>query len=249
MKATVVGSGTSIPTPDRASPCFHLALGEVNIVFDAGSGSLGQMARIGIDIRSITALIFSHFHPDHTADLVPFLFALKNPELGASGSLTLGGPAGMKSLLEKLEGIHGDWIRPGNVQVDIAEYEPGLYRFNGWSLSCARTGHTPESLAYRVDCGGKSVVYSGDTPFDERIIALAAGVDLLVLECSFPEGPERKGHLIPSQAGEIARRAKAGRLLLTHFYPAAAAADLVTPCAARYDGEILMAADGLSLVV
>lgn len=249
MKLTVIGSGTSIPSAQRASPCLHLAAGGQSALFDAGSGSLRALAERGIDIRTLDAVFLTHFHPDHTGDLVPLLFALKNPELGARGKLLVGGPTGTASFMKALDGVYGSWIRPEHVAVDIADFAPGRCDSGFWSMSCALTGHTPESIAYRIEDAGRSVVVSGDTPWSDDLVQLAGGADLLVLECSFPEGPERNGHLIPSQAGCLAHRAGVRRLLLTHFYPAAAGEDLVTPCASRFDGDIVIAEDGLIIEV
>jgi ribonuclease BN (tRNA processing enzyme) len=80
-------------------------------------------------------------------------------------------------------------------------------------------------------------------------VELAEGADLLVLECSFPEGAPAEGHMTPGQAAAVAEKAGARRLLLTHFYPAAAASDLMTPARKRYGGDILLARDGMKVEV
>jgi ribonuclease BN (tRNA processing enzyme) len=72
----------------------------------------------------------------------------------------------------------------------------------------------------------------------------AAGVDLLVVECSAPEGFGVAGHLTPSQVGRICAVAQPGRVVLTHQYPAAAAADLVADVARYYSGPVTQASDG-----
>ena len=139
MILTVIGSGTSIPSAERASPCLHLAAGGRNALIDAGSGSIRELARRGHDIRSLDALFLTHFHPDHTGDIVPLLFALKNPEMGAAGSLLIGGPRGTDDYLKDLEGVYGGWIRPDKVRIDVAVFEPGGCGPSAWHMSCAPT--------------------------------------------------------------------------------------------------------------
>jgi ribonuclease BN (tRNA processing enzyme) len=249
MIFTVIGSGTALPSKERGSPCHHLRLGRDEVVFDLGSGSVRQLWCRGVDIRDVTLLALSHFHPDHTADLVPLLFALRNPEFSRPGRLRILGPPGMKEYFGALENLFADWVRPPALDLAIEETSEGPLDLGGWRVKTAPTGHTADSVAYRVESPGGSVVYGGDSAFSEEVIELARGADLLVLECSFAEGHPDSGHLTPSKAAIMASRAGVPRLLLTHFYPEADGADLITPARRHYDGELLLAADGLALEV
>jgi len=249
MIFTVIGSGTALPSKERGSPCHHLHVGNDQVVFDLGSGSVHQLWNRGVDIRDVTLLALSHFHPDHTADLVPLLFALRNPEFARPGRLKILGPPGMKEYFRALENIYSDWIRPPALDLTIEETSALPLEFGGWRMAAAPTGHTADSVAFRVDCPEGAIVYGGDSSFSEQVIALARGADLLVLECSFPEGHPAEGHLTPSRAAIMASRAGVLRLLLTHFYPEADRADLITPARRHYAGELMLAVDGLALEV
>jgi ribonuclease BN (tRNA processing enzyme) len=70
MKIVIVGSGTGVPLPDRGSPSILLMVGGEYTLFDLGPGSLRQLLRIGVPHERIDRIFFTHFHPDHTADLV-----------------------------------------------------------------------------------------------------------------------------------------------------------------------------------
>jgi ribonuclease BN (tRNA processing enzyme) len=94
---------------------------------------------------------------------------------------------------------------------------------------------------------GKSFVYSGDTGPCSEIVDLARGTDLLILECSFPDGDDLEGHLTPSQAGQIARSAGVNKLLLVHFYPEVLATDVAKQCRRTYAGELILGRDLLHL--
>ncbi|MBE0616355.1 MAG: MBL fold metallo-hydrolase, partial [Proteobacteria bacterium] len=78
---------------------------------------------------------------------------------------------------------------------------------------------------------------------------LARGADLLVLEASLPPGAGMGLHLTARQAGELAERAGAGRLVLTHLYPAAEAAGPGELASAAFAGEVRVAEDGLEFRV
>jgi ribonuclease BN (tRNA processing enzyme) len=91
--------------------------------------------------------------------------------------------------------------------------------------------------------GGKRLVYSGDTDYNEQLIELAQQADLLICESAFPEHRKVQGHLTPELAGAIAARAGVRRLMLTHFYPVCAQADIEAECRRTYSGPLILARD------
>ena len=110
--------------------------------------------------------------------------------------------------------------------------------------------HSPESIAYRIEFeDGTSVVVSGDTDDNPKLVELASKSDLLVLECSFPDGKKVEGHLTPSLAGKIATESCCRRLLLTHLYPVCDPFDIKEQCRRTFQGEIILAADLTRIVI
>jgi ribonuclease BN (tRNA processing enzyme) len=104
--------------------------------------------------------------------------------------------------------------------------------------------HIAESVGYRIEFkNGRSMAVSGDTDYCQNMIDLASGVDVLVLECSFPEGKKVEGHLTPSLAGRIAVESRCRKLLLTHFYPICDQFDIVGQCRQVYPGQIILGED------
>jgi ribonuclease BN (tRNA processing enzyme) len=90
---------------------------------------------------------------------------------------------------------------------------------------------------------------SGDTGYCQNIIDLAFEVDLLVLECSFPDGKKVEGHLTPSLAGRIALESRCKKLLLTHLYPVCDQFDIQRECEQVYKGKIILAEDLLKVKI
>ena len=130
----------------------------------------------------------------------------------------------------------------------LVEVEPGttLEREDLCWRSVAN-GHTPEALSWRVEAadGRWSLVYTGDTGPDPRVVELARGAGVFLCECSFPEELAAANHLTPTTAGRFARAAGVRRLVLTHFYPALDPLDARSTAALVYDGPIELACDGL----
>lgn len=254
MQVTILGSGTSIPLSYKASPSIMLKIEDKIIVLDMGPGTLRQLSRIGIDSTRIDHILFSHFHPDHTADLIHFLFVIRNPSVFERRKpFLISGATGLKKLIRNLQHAYSHWldIPENKMEVEELEIEGPLKKEHGeYSVISGPVKHTESSLAYRIeDEKGKSFVYSGDTEFCEDIISLAENTDLLILECAVPEGSGLDGHLTPSEAGQIASAANVKKLLLVHFYPEILASDISGECRKYYDGELILGQDLLQLDV
>jgi ribonuclease BN (tRNA processing enzyme) len=217
-----------------------------------GPGTLRQVARAGANYETIGRIFLSHFHPDHTADLVHLLFATRNPEvLRRRRPFVLTGPRGLRDFIARLQGAYRNWLQlpPKIMKLDELDHRPkGMRDYENIRVRYCTTTHTPESIAYRMeDRKGRSLVYSGDTGYCDAIVDLAKGARLLILEASFPDDCEVEGHLTPSQAGRIASLAGVDRLLLIHFYPECLATEIAAQCRRSYGGELILGSDLLHL--
>ncbi|MFA7479839.1 MAG: ribonuclease Z [Vulcanimicrobiota bacterium] len=223
-----MGSGTVDPQPHRACSGYHLETTAGGLLLDLGNGALRQAVRSGLQVHRVERLFLSHLHPDHTADLVPFLFARNYapPPWDASPELTVFGPAGTAALLE---GLYTAWpsVAPkeGKPGVRVREFEEGeVWTLGGVSLQALRVEHGDmEAYAFRVEEQGRVLCYSGDTRLCPGIEKAARGAHLFVSECScFPRGCEplycREVHLSWEDVAEICEQARPQRLLLTHLY-------------------------------
>ncbi|AEH44299.1 beta-lactamase domain-containing protein [Thermodesulfatator indicus DSM 15286] len=250
MRLTVLGSGTGWPRLERGAPGYLLQIEKENILLDIGPGTIPRILKTGLTLPDIDAIFLSHFHPDHVTDLIPFFFATRY-SLGYNRQkpfLLVAGD-GFSSFFEGLKSAFGKWVVPPLGLLEIQElsctYE-AAFMCPPFTVRSAPVKHNPESLAYRFEYQGKSLVYSGDTDYTENLVKLAHEADLLILECSAPEGMKKEGHLTPSLCGRIAGEARVKKLMLTHFYPPCDETDLISPCRAFYDGEIILAIDFLT---
>ena len=248
MKLTVLGSGTCIPTKDRGPSGLALSVGEHLILFDGGGGSLRRMPGLGLDYKEVGYYCVTHFHPDHVSDLIPFLFA-QNYTVDFTRSLPLHvvGPEGLERFYGLMREAFGRWIEAQNYPLHFHEMAEGTLEFPGFSAETLPMAHSESAVGYRVSAGEKSMAYSGDTDYCAEIVRLGRDADLLILECSFSEERRKPGHLTPRLAGRIAREAQCRRLLLTHFYPVFEGIDIAEECRKEFEGEILLAADGMKI--
>ena len=252
MDLIILGSGTSIPLSYRASPSVAVKINGETVLLDLGPGTLRQLTRAGIPHETVRRILITHFHPDHTADFIHFLFVTNNPSIkGKRESFVVTGPVGIKSFINGLQEAYKPWLNLPTDIMKIEEMDPDntpVKNPTGYTIAARHTVHSFNSIAYRIqDSEGKSLVYSGDTGFCQGIIDLAEGADILILESSFPEGTVEEGHLTPHLAGRIAALAKVNKLVLVHFYPECLATDIAAQCRKSYGGELILGRDLLHI--
>ena len=245
---TILGSGTCVPSLKRSACSVLLKIKDSLILLDAGPGTMRRLLEAGTEIFDIAYIFFSHFHPDHTGELVSFLFASKYPEnLARKTALTLGGGKGFSQFYNGLGNVFGQWIELAPGLINIAEFDNQGYdsrSYDHFKVESLPVNHRDESVAYRFS--GKdspSIVYSGDTDYSENLILLAKNADILICESSHSDDFKTKGHLTPSLAGEIATRANVKKLILTHFYPDCENANIEKECRKTYNGPLVLAED------
>ncbi len=253
MTVTILGSGTCVPSLDRSACAVLIQTGNTRILVDIGPGTIHRLLETGTSIFDIDYILISHFHPDHTGELVPFLFATRYPDIrNRKKPLTIVGGTGLASFYNALNTVYRQWIDLPDL-LTLIELPAGGWEmrdFQSFTLTTQPMAHRPESLAYRITvAGGASVVYSGDTDYTDNLIALARETDLLICESALPDDLKVEGHLTPSLAGRIAAAAHAKQLVLTHFYPECDQTDIQKQCRKTYGGPLILAEDLMTITV
>ncbi len=243
MTITVVGSGTVVPTLARASSSYWVEHRGETVCFDFGSGSLRRMLEHGLEPWNLDNLVISHIHPDHTADLVPFLFALNYaPEpWKRERPLRLVAPTGFRTFLDRL-GKAWEWVEPKGFELRLEEVDDQKILLAGEALSVYRVEHGGlEARAYRFG----SFCYSGDTKPCRGLSLAAEGAELLLCECALSASMERRGdHMKSDEVGRLAQEAGVGRLVLTHLYPQLEVETLLEEARSHFQGPVEAARDG-----
>lgn len=251
---TVLGSGTCVPSLKRSSCSVFIKTEEAGLLFDMGAGTMRRLLEAGYSPYDVTHLFFSHLHPDHTGELVPYLFSLKYPgNIDVVRPVQVFAGMGFLDFYKGLKGVYGEWVVPAPGVLTIREQDTGgLHRYDAelFTLETVPVNHRDESIAFRVTFpGGAVFVYSGDTDVSENLVEIAGGADLFVCESAMPDAMKVPGHLTPSIAGDIARRAGVKKLVLTHLYPECEKVDIAKECRSNYDGELVLAEDLMRITI
>jgi ribonuclease BN (tRNA processing enzyme) len=247
MRLVTLGTGTVALSGARVCAGHYVEAGTVRLLLDCGSGVTHRLAELDIAWRAITHVAISHFHLDHIGDFATLVFAWKYGDRpGRSAPLTLIGPQGTSALVDRLAIAFGDWLHDPGFPITILELEPGaeLELGDGVTLRATKVPHTPESVAYSIERGGRRIVYTGDTGYDPMLAEWARGADVLLCECSLPTDMAIESHLTPEQCGALAAAALPMHLVLTHFYPPVERVDVRAIAGSLYGGPITLADDG-----
>jgi len=204
-----------------------------------------------VEYRTVTHLFITHRHPDHCADLVIFLFALNyTPGFKREETLHLFGPMGFREIVHRMMDLF-PWAVPKHYHLEIQEVEETEIVGEGWRIFSKPTVHGDVlAVTYRLESHGKVVVYSGDSGYCESLIENARNADLFIVECSFPEKMELKGvHLNSKEVADVAFKAGAKRLVLTHLYPFCDENDIVAEIKETFKGDVEKGEDLMRIVL
>lgn len=222
MRLTVIGCSGSYPGPESPASCYlveaPLGDGVFRLLLDLGSGALGALQR-HVPLEAVDAVALSHLHADHCLDLCGFYVYRKYHPDGALPRLPVHGPPGAARRLARAYDLDEQVGMTG--EFDFVTYPAGPFALGPFTVSAHSVDHPQPAFALRVEHAGRTLVFTGDSGPGERLDRAAAGCDLLLAEASFVEGADNPAdlHLTGREAGEVATRAGAGRLVLTHIPP------------------------------
>ena len=241
LAVQVLGSGGPESQDKRASTSYLIwDHGKARVIVDAGGGSALRFSESGAQMSEVDVFLFSHFHVDHSSDFPALIFSSwfedrkrPLPIYGPPGNQFMpattefvrdlfSDPHGAYRYLSELVGPSSEGsyrLQPHNV---AAGSEPILVlRSADMAVYAVRVVHgAVPALAWRVEIGGKRIVFSGDTNGEgDGLTELASNADLFVAHNAVPEGAtgvERRLHMLPSVIGKIAANAHVRQLALSH---------------------------------
>lgn len=264
MEITVLGKSPAWQDAGGACSGYLVSEGDTRILIDCGNGVFGKL-REKTDYADVDAVVVSHMHADHFFDLIPFAFANTfavrtsglpgavappPPDRTATALFT---PPGSTASLSQVTEV---WGMPDLIpqSFDHREYDPSeAIGIGSLEVSFRFVPHYIDAWAIQVQGGtGGRFVFGADCRPNEELISFAAGADILMAEATLltPEpDPDDRGHLTPFEAGEHAREAAVGHLVLTHISDEVDPEWAAASAAEAFQGRIDVAAEGMKLDV
>jgi ribonuclease Z len=267
VEVTLLGTGSPLPSADRAGPSTLVRAGDAVVLVDCGRGVVMRLAGAGLFPVGLSAVLLTHLHSDHISDLNDIVTThwVMSPE---DTALAIFGPPGTGQVVDALLAMlgpdqqyrlahHDDLRNPPNVE--IAEVEPGAeFSIADARVSVHRTDHRPvtPTVGYRIEHAGTVAALAGDTVPCPELDVMCADADLYVqtvirtdLITAIPSARLQDiidYHSTVEQAAQTAARAGVKTLVLTHYVPPMAPgqeAEWRDLAAAHFDGEIVLGDD------
>ncbi len=245
MELRILGCGTILPEKEGRNCSGYVV--DKNILLDCGTGIWRALVNNDIPHGSLTAIIITHYHPDHVSDLAPLLLTRWLTRGQYNQELILAGPADFTEWFNEFAKMQGSWLNDLAVTVIPLAGDP--VEIAGYRVQSVKTEHTESSIAIRLEQDGTSLFYSGDTDYNTDIFDLITDVNLALIEASYPEEYKIDGHLTPALAGKIAARANAKSLVLTHLYPDARSQNPKDKAEQFFHGPVQVAEDDLVITI
>jgi len=276
LELVVLGSGGPRPFGRAGSSYIVEVNGTPRILVDAGPGAFVRIGEMKIDLDHVDTVLLTHLHIDHSGDLPGFFKARTLTAQAPSIRFNVFGPVGggafpsTSRFLQLLFEKGGAWeyqktfgaeeeIRGVDLPVDLESPERRILDADGLRVTAVATHHGDcPSVAYRVDYGSQSIVFSGDMDATAlpNLVHLAKGCSLLVFHCAVLDPPGSPAqlyalHTPPRRIGEAARDAAVHRLVLSHIAPdvEGASRSVLQSIRASYKGPVQFAHDRIRVVV
>ncbi|MCJ8005947.1 MBL fold metallo-hydrolase [Lederbergia wuyishanensis] len=242
MELTVIGHWGGYPKAGEASSGYLLTHEGFNLLVDCGSAVLSQL-QMYIKPEELNAVILSHYHADHIADIGVLHHALLIGKYvsGYDRNLSIYGhskdPDGLSSLTYK------------DITTGIAYDKDNFIHIGPFKIEFIRTKHPVACYAMRITCEGKTLVYTADTSYFDELVEFSMDADVLLAESNFYKGMDgaSAGHMTSEEAGRLAKKANVDTLVLTHLPHFGDLNQLKAEAAEQFEQEIILASKGLIL--
>ncbi|HEY6012374.1 MAG TPA: MBL fold metallo-hydrolase [Candidatus Limnocylindrales bacterium] len=244
MRLTILGGAGAWPPAGGACSGYLVEEAGFRLLIDPGYAVLPRLLEL-LGADAVDAVLVSHGHPDHVADLNPLLRARALRDVPAPPLPTFALPGALRAVLAL--------DRPGMLDdaLDLHEFDAGeAFRIGPVALDSRLLPHYLPNAGLRLTAGGRSITYTGDAGPSDALVELAQGTDLLLAEATYAERvPDDSAAYLNSalEVGRQAARAEVDRLVLTHLQPG------TDPVAARdaarraFDRGIEVAEPGLTV--
>ena len=217
MKVRFVGTGNAFASGGRNHLAILLEGRSAGVLLDCGPTTLSAMKRLGLSPALVDTVVLSHLHGDHFAG-VPFLVLHEIYEGGRQEPLRVLGPPGAERALRDLTALLYPGLSEPEFELSIRELRPGRAETVGaLRVYPFEVDHFSRGVAlgFRVELDGKTIVYSGDTGWNDDLVEQSKDADLFICECSTYESALER-HVSHRELAASRERLGARRIVLVH---------------------------------
>lgn len=203
LRVTFLGTGGSLPTPERNPAAIMVNREGELMLFDCGEGTQQQMMRAKTGMKALSSIFITHFHADHILG-IPGLIQTMSFH-GRTEPLKIYGPHHVHEFARILSALGYYKLR---FEIDAIDLEPGdIVKRDGYSIHAIRTQHSVPSIGYAL------IEDERVGRFDrEKAIDLGVPPGPLFSKLHRGEQVEVNGRIISSE--EVVGKARPGRKIV-----------------------------------
>jgi ribonuclease BN (tRNA processing enzyme) len=213
MELTILGYMGGYPTKDVGTTSYLLTSGEYRLLIDAGSNALLTLEH-HLDPLDLDAVILTHYHADHIADLgvLQYTFQLKEAAEGKK-----------KKILPIYGHAESDFFKlldMPNVSEGIAYQGEETLTVGPFRIQFMKTIHPVPCYAMRFEeiNTGKVFVFGADSAYLPAFVPFVKEADLFLADTNLFNGNEgHPAHMTAAEVGSIAEAGEVKGLVLTHL--------------------------------
>ncbi|ARK25078.1 hypothetical protein SporoP37_10735 [Sporosarcina sp. P37] len=239
MNIIPLGIWGGYPKANSATSSFLIEHDGFHCLFDCGSGVLSSLQNY-IALEQLDAVVISHYHADHIADIGSLQFSrIIQYYLGQpSPALPIYGHKQDKEQFAKLT------YKEQTQGIEIQEHSS--VQIGPFTVTFCPTVHPVYCLAVKFTVNGKSAVFTADTEWSDQLVTFAQHADILFSEANLYEEHLGKspGHLAGSEAGTLAQQASVTQLVLTHLPHHGDVSDILYEAKKKFSGPAEIAEVG-----
>lgn len=234
----ILGYCGGFPVKGAAASSYLIRTDQANILMDCGSGSTLKLSQIQ-DLHEIDAVILSHLHNDHMADLMTLNHGLSVGQRRGliETPIPVYSPQAPKEIFASLQSRHLDHkLLQAGQEVNLA----------GLTLSSYPVRHTVPCSAIKLTYQGKTLVYSGDSEYFPELADFVQGADIFICEATVYEAGNHTsglGHMDGLEAGKLAQAGQVGQLILTHLPSDGYHQEIRAQAQSQFEGPVSLASE------
>ena len=242
MEVTVIGFWGGFPKVNEATSGYLVESDGFKLLVDCGSAVLAKLQEY-LTIDELDAVILSHYHNDHIADVGPLQYARYVTTIinGKGKTLPIYGHKLDKGGFQKL--TYKDATK------GIEYTSDQVVSVGPFTISFLETSHPAPCFAMKITDHKSTVIYTADSSYKHEFIPFSNKADLLIAECSLYSHQDgaKMGHMNCREVGEIAQKAGVNQLLITHLPHFGDHNDLKRDAENIFSGKVLLAKSGLKI--
>jgi ribonuclease BN (tRNA processing enzyme) len=215
-----LGSGDAFGSGGRFQTCIFIESDDTGFLLDCGASALISMKQFGVSLLDIDSILITHLHGDHFGG-IPFFILDSQLISRRTEALLIAGPPGLEERITRAMEINF----PGSSKVkrkfdiifkELPEAVPsrlGTIKVTPFGVV---HGSGAPSYALRVEVSGKTIVYSGDTEWTDRLPTAVDGADLFICETYYYD-KKMKNHLNYQTLLDHRSDLNCKRIVVTHM--------------------------------